>query len=366
VFFGITSRSPYEKIEKEMTRLLSYFFYFATFFSIAGIILVMFKTQICVGNYFFGILNNRLTSFFTNSNLLAFSTVVSIISSHILLDKMVKTKFNQKKSLKILLILGNIFNLLVLFLSDSNASFLFLAVYFVAQFICDFFIEYYYFQRKKVFYRSVFLLSSGIIIIIASFFLRNVFQYNISLIINNFHKTEKFGDVEKDAFLQENPEFQIDPIIKFGRKNYDISSGRILLFQQGIQIFKKHPIFGIGRANLILYGEKYLKDGIIFSDLHNGYLTILVSYGLCGFITFMIFLILFAKKMCRFLFKIKNKSKLKLYSKFFSIFISYCIYSMFEKAILSEITFMVIIFWLFLGYTQCYLQQFEKSEIEAC
>lgn len=42
---------------------------------------------------------------------------------------------------------------------------------------------------------------------------------------------------------------------------------------------------------------------------------------------------------------------------------AYCAYSVFEKAILSEITFMVVFFWLILGYAVSYMNNGLKEEL---
>ncbi|GHV24468.1 hypothetical protein FACS189465_1710 [Clostridia bacterium] len=216
--------------------------------------------------------------------------------------------------------------------------------------------------------------------ILISFFLRNICQNGISVMINDIHKIdepitseikETHKETNKNKTTEENMEKSMDnsplkyfPMTSLGRKNYDVTSGRITLFWQGIEIFKKHPIFGIGRENLILYGEKYLEDGIMFSDLHNGYLTILVSYGMVGFIIFIVFAILVAREMYKFLFKLQkntNKNFFRLYSEFFSIVVAYSLYSVFEKAIFSEITIMVVFFWLVLGYAESYMTHFNDT-----
>ncbi len=38
------------------------------------------------------------------------------------------------------------------------------------------------------------------------------------------------------------------PDLRIGRENYEISSGRITLWKQGLAIFKRNPVLGIGEV----------------------------------------------------------------------------------------------------------------------
>ena len=140
-----------------------------------------------------------------------------------------------------------------------------------------------------------------------------------------------------------------------GREHYEVSSGRITLLKQGIEIFKHNPIMGIGRANLGLYAKMYLKDGLRHPDLHNGYLTILVCYGIVGFLIFAIFSFLVAVDVCKHMFECVNHNYFGVFTKLFSVLVGYCGYCLFEKAILFDVTFMVGFFWIMLGFTVSYM-----------
>ena len=112
----------------------------------------------------------------------------------------------------------------------------------------------------------------------------------------------------------------------------------------------------MGRANLSLYGKKYLKNGLIHSDLHNGYLTILVCYGVLGFGIFAIITFVVALDVCKHLFKSTNKSYFGAFIRLFSALVAYCGYCLFEKSIIFDMTFMVGFFWIILGYAMAYIK----------
>ena len=76
-----------------------------------------------------------------------------------------------------------------------------------------------------------------------------------------------------------------------------------------------------------------------------------------GFFIFIALSILVAIDMCRSLFQKDSKEDSGIFPCLFAMVVAYCIYSLFEKTILSEITFMVVMFWLILGYSMTYVKE---------
>jgi hypothetical protein len=212
----------------------------------------------------------------------------------------------------------------------------------------------------------------------AMFALRDVCQNFIGEMVSDVYKSE---EVIKHDFIKLTPknselgaksENQNEsaanaedlPELRIGREHYEVSSGRITLFKQGIEMFKHNPIIGIGRANLKMYSKKYLSGGLIHPDLHNGYLTILVSYGIIGFSIFGIFSFMVALDICKNMFLCVNRNYFGVLVKLFSALVAYCGYCLFEKAILFDMTFMVGFFWLILGYAISYVNASKNDEVE--
>ncbi len=356
VFYGMYTEKEHKKIEFEMAFLLKYFIVFSTITSFIGILVALFKAQVSISGYYIGILRSRLIGIHTNSNLLALSNIISIISCDIINDKYIKGKFKSKLFSVPVLIISCIINFVSLFLSDSNASFLFIVIYSIVRFFYVLFSNYKETRISYIAKGSIFLVGFCILVVLGSFSLRDFFQNGISVIINDIHKIEEpIVDNDNEVIIINPNESSNREEISIGRENYDISSGRITLLKQGIKLFMVNPWIGIGRGNLVRFGEKYLENGLVFSDLHNGYLTILVSYGLLGFGIFMAFSFLTAFDMCSYLFKANLRCDSGVFSKLFSVCVAYCAYSLFEKTLLSEITFMVVFFWLILGYTISYM-----------
>lgn len=370
VFYGMCARDNFEVIEKEMNFILKFYVNFSLVFGLISLCMLVIKPDTALFGYYLGIYKNRLIGIYTNSNILAFSMIEAIVSSDILADFYFINSFKFKKISNWKLFICPIVSLVCLFLSDSNASFVFLIIYLTIRVFCNLLFKSNYSRRFK-FFRSMLITFGFCLSIISIFFsLRECCQNFMNVVINDVHNYAKytventensnvkiFSKKEYQNIFQKNenetPKNEETQNTKFhiGRDHYEVSSGRITLFKQGIKIFKKNPIIGIGRANLRLYARKYIKGGLIHPDLHNGYLTILVSNGILGFLVFMIFSALVAIDICKCLFKFIKHDDFDVFCKLFSILVAYCGYCLFEKAIVFDMTFMVGFFWSMLGYT---------------
>lgn len=65
----------------------------------------------------------------------------------------------------------------------------------------------------------------------------------------------------------------------------------------------------MGKENIVLYADRLLEKGLKYSDLHNGYLTILVSNGLIGFVLFIGFAVALGRHCIKSLFLEKKNLK---------------------------------------------------------
>ena len=148
-------------------------------------------------------------------------------------------------------------------------------------------------------------------------------------------------------------------------QNKNIDSGRKKLWLESINLFKLSPIIGISNGNIVLYSAEYSNGALEYSyhksDLHNGFLTILVSTGIIGFVLFGIFGFRFAKHSAQHLFLQKKTYRDDVYPCLFAFLFAYLIFACFEKALLYDISFMVVWFWLIMGYMSCYITKFEPT-----
>lgn len=346
LFYGLHSQKDKQRLKREMFFLFKTIVIASTILTAVGLIIAILFSNVYLGGYFLGFRDNRFTSVYTNPNLSAFSGVISIICCHILIGKNSPWKSNTKIINNWLAFTCIIINILALFLSDSNASLLFLICYTGIYSFYNLYKTNYNMPLKTIFKNSLILLLIFVVSTFSTFLLRGVCQDGVSELINNIHQTDI---MVVDGQLEKNSNYELE----IGRKtSYDVSSGRIDSFKKALVLYGKNPFMGIGKGNILEYGNRYLAKGFSFSDLHNGYLTILISCGTIGIIIFMLFATLVASNIIRALQKGNFDSN--EFPILFSAIGSYCLFACFEKALLFDITFMVVIFWLMLGYAMNY------------
>ncbi|MDR3179103.1 MAG: O-antigen ligase family protein [Oscillospiraceae bacterium] len=341
MFYGIHVENNFNQNKKEMFNILKILVYIPSILSLIGLILAILKNEFKFYGHTLGVKSHRLVGIYENSNTLGLLSVLSIISCCIFLKKNIE----QKRNLPIwVLICCILINLICLFLSDSNGSFLFLAVYIVSMIFCKF-VKYKGIKTlEKTEVKTLILMLSCVFIVFSLIFLKALFQNIFNILIKSIHLHTQ--------------NIKIDSSIEIGRGNYEITSGRNLLILQGLRLFFRFPIMGIGRGNLVYYSNRFLLDRLDYEDLHNGYLTILVSWGALGFFFIMFFLVGICALLLKTLFKSKN-GVLGIYSSLFSLMVAYSVYSLFEITLLSSITFSCDFFWVILGYTVCYALNFK-------
>lgn len=380
MFYGAYTEKNHEKIEKEMNFILKFFVNFALIFGLGSLASLFFGQNLTVLGYNLGVYKDRLIGVYTNSNILAFSMIEGIVSCDILYNDYMKTKFKNNSIGNWKLILCLFVSFVCLFLSDSNASFVFIVIYATIRVFCNLFFRSGNQNTAQLFKSILLTFCFCILMMSGSFYLRNCCQNFMNTLITDAYKYEdsiaKRSEHEAETQIPEKEEPPAEETknstpepsaavteeeIHIGRQNYEVSSGRIALFKQGIIIFKHHPWIGIGRANLNLYAKKYIDGGLRHPDLHNGYLTILVSTGIIGFAIFALFSLVVSLDICKYLFIFVRKNCFGIFCKFFSALVAYCGYCLFEKAILFDMTFMVGFFWLILGYAVSYTQN-KKTE----
>ncbi len=369
MFYGMNVQNDKKSIEKEMVFIFKFITISTTLLSCLGLLIFAFKTQINIQDYWLGIYQNRFIGVYSNPNLLAFSCVLSIIFGYMLTQKDTLGQYTKNKHLYIASI---VINIGALILSDSNASLLFFILYIIVLIFYKLFSNKTFFSISDIIKRSTLLVLCCLVLFLLTFGLRNFVQDKVAIFVNDIHQSQEPIHDNKNEFeniiteeevtdddSNDNEEESIEEAVEIGRDplsgSYDVSSGRITLLKQSLIMFKNHPFFGVGRGNIVEYGLREIPGGLRFSDFHNGYVTILVSWGTIGFIIFSSFALMLAIDMCKSLFNMGKNRDSKIYSNLFSIIVSYAFYSLFEKTILSEITFMVVIFWLILGYASTYI-----------
>ena len=369
VFYGMFSEKGIKDIEEEMFKLFKLLVILVTIISFIGLVFTAIKIQMKAFNhYWLGIYENRLVGIYTNSNLLALFCVLSIIGTHILIDSDDFKKQSNKKRTLMAYIFSIVINTVSLILSDSNGAFIFLLIYLIVILFYKLFSKQNEISIKIIVKNVSVILLAGFCLIAGSFKIRGICQDGIAVLINDMHKVEepihdnKIDIIDKSKDNSQDTENSVADSVEIGRvigeNNYDGSSGRVTLIKQSVVMFKKSPVIGIGIANIPDYGKIYIEGGLKFPNFHNGYITILVAWGLVGFAIFFTFAVTIAARFGKVLFKI-NDSQNTPFPKLFSFLVAYSVYSLVEITILSDITFTIFIFWAVLGYALSYVLNYE-------
>ncbi len=347
LFYGLhsesTTRSGQRRIFKELYVLCNILVYLSFVINVLSLI-----SLYAIGesiNYSFGYLvvyENRFTGIYFNPNLMAFSSFCAMVCCHILIKKDFVESVTKKKTGKARLCfiaVSFLLNLIVILLSDSNATAVIMICY-VIMTVC-----YKFFGGRKLNFGLVFKRCLVLAVMLA-FVTTGVFAFR-SIVQTGTTYTMTTPNEAENVFQDSEDELNR---ITFEHQNKNIDSGRLQLLVQGINVIKHHPIFGVGKGNITKYGNHYNNNKMKYSDFHNGYLTIMVCSGLVGFFFFAALAICLCKRMTVLLFGIESKKHNDVFPCLFAFIFAYCVFAVFEKTLVFEVSFMVTFFWLMLGF----------------
>ncbi len=196
-------------------------------------------------------------------------------------------------------------------LHNSRGAFLVLSI------VCVCGGVYYAVQKKKTytknsvahpFTRTFIALLAGILIPLSLLF-------GFTTLIKN--GTDTYMSVASKYIRVSNTNDIIDENTGYGNgsKGDATHSARVIIWQETIKVWEKHPIAGIGPYNTKHFAEKYnigdKKTGYLRrgTAIHNSYLDVLSAYGLIGFTLYVIF---FLRIIAQSIGNLKNRKKLDL------------------------------------------------------
>lgn len=350
-FYGVHTEGI--NIKLELYKIAKFIIYATSVLGLIGFAFMMCGIKFEYLWIKFIIYENRYSGVFINPNILGFISVVSIFCCHIINkhDFLVQTK--QKHVSRIVIAICLFVDMISLLLCDSNASIVLFICYIVVILVFNLFSMSVRVSKKQLFIRIVAVMCAFVYVAGAAFFTRAICQKAFSRLLAPQPITTTAAET---IATNTTP-------ITFTHENTNIDSGRIKLMKESIRLFRLSPVFGISNGNIIHYSQKYLTKTLSLSyhnnDLHNGYLTILVSTGVLGFCIFAIFGIRFAKHIASNLFKRQNAQSQDILPCLFAFCCAYLVYSLFEKALLYDISFMVMWFWYMIGITSVYLNKYE-------
>lgn len=367
VFYGMHTE-PNFNFREELYSVARFIVYITTIANLIGIFCLMFGITFEWYWIKFTIYENRFTGVYVNPNLLGFASVVSVVCCHMLYKPDLMKKVNQPRVSKIWIFGCVATNLFSLILCDSNASLVLALSYVIVYVIYIFFADKTGLSPSKIILKIAALVVVGAFLVSSVLMLRTICQAGFSVVVS------KSNSIISVMMSDEDPSQEITDDSKksdadkkaditFSHENKNIDSGRFKLWKESINLFKISPFLGISNGNIVFYSEEYSNGVLSFSyhnsDLHNGYLTILVSTGIIGFLLFSIFGFRFAKHSAQHLFLQKKTFRNDVYPCLFAFLFAYLIYALFERALLYDISFMVMWFWLMMGYMSCYIAKFE-------
>ncbi len=364
LFYGMHTEENVN-IKEEFYKICKIIIYLTTILGIIGITCLLCGVSYDSKEFTwikFIIYENRFTGVYINPNILGFISVVSLVCCHMVMKERFYVEAKQNRISRIWVITCMGIDLFSLVLCDSNASMVLIVCYVIAYAVYKLFSREKRISAKQIFVKALALCFVGLFVICSSLLFRTICQKGFSAVINSNLTSNVFiaeSDIDSSNEISESGE----KIITFTHKNKNLDSGRFKLARESVNLFKISPFIGISNGNIVLYSDEF-SDGVLsfsyhYSDLHNGYLTLLVSTGLLGFVIFATFGFRFAKHIAQHLFKSKVSLQQDIYPCLFSFLCAYLVYALFEKALLYDISFMVIWFWLIMGVVSTYLNKYE-------
>ena len=357
--YGLYSEKSNSRCQREIKRILQFIVIATSVIMIVGFIgLAFFPKGMEWEGMYFVVHESRFVGILFNANVAGFYGAMAVIACHILW-RIIRAEKKLSVRRKILYICCIVINAIALFLSDSNAALLFLVAY------CSFVMFYILFRdfgKKRMRWfilRITATLLSSVVIITSLIFFRVLTQSQVSLAITSGQSEAELltGTVSKDGIDEVKDDECRENM--FGHENANIDSGRFKIWIQAVEMFEKFPLLGIGKANIVDYGDLYV-GGLKYNDFHNGMITLLISYGIVGINLFIVFSLTIAKDILKAIFMYKKRCRddgsVPVLAAAFCI--SYVIYSMFELALLADFSYRVYIFWLIIGFAMSYVQKY--------
>lgn len=365
VFYSVHTEK-HLNFRRELYSVCRFIVYCSTVLGILGLAFLMAEISFEVLWFKFIVFENRFDGMFVNPNQLGFVAVVAIFCCHMLLKKDFIAISGRERISRIWIGSCVAVNAISLLLCDSNGALILMIGYAIFFVIYKMFGSESKFSVKQIVTKSAACLLAGVVIVASLFFVRNITQAGFVQIMSSAStSTIVIEDSIADQIANDEAE------VTFEHENKNIDSGRFILWQQAATMFLQNPILGIGKGNIYEYGNRLFEDGIRFSksygmlapimtDFHNGYITILVCSGVIGFVLICIFGLRFFKHITMHVFRDDSLHESVL-PCMYSFICSYAIYSCVEVGLLYNVNFMVIFFWLILGYTSCFLVKYEPD-----
>ena len=388
-FFAIHVGRSRRACAKELRRLLEFLLGATNVLMAAGLVLLLFFPKgFSYGGETYAIYQNRFVGVIINANITGFYAMMACLYC-VLLPALRQAEGALSPAGIVYYALSSVLNLTALFLSDSNGSFLMLLV-----FCC--FVTFYVILKgynptfANIVIRLIAVGMACLVIASVLLLLRTLVQTGASSILKSLEPSSGISTgvtvsngrihLRDDTNLPEQapsaspnrPQTPKEPAkdkgtsknTTFEHQNKNIDSGRFTIWKESLELFWFHPVMGIGKGNIVPYGDRYL-GGLKCDDFHNGFITIAVSYGAAGLSVFLLFAFVCAKTILKSLFRYRTENKRdgRVLTYLTAFCAGYMIYSQFDLSLLADLSYRVLIFWLLGGCAMSYCYSYERSAL---
>lgn len=345
--------------QKELYNINSIIIIISSIVSFASLLTFIFFIQFTYNNVPQGFVypnSPALWGFYGNPNSGGMVAVISIIVTtfNIYLYKNLKDK-NSSLTRKIYYYFNILVQFLYLILCNSRGAVVSLLAFII---FATFYLSFVFFKEDKKMANIKSIIISLLLTCIISFVYTTTIPTlkkglahipkTIDKLINS--ENSNVGVVETEG---DNDVIELDRNIESGH----VSTGRAEIWTYGLNTLKLNPLFGHGPDNIGLAKQKiYPNDKsryMVTNNMHNGYLQILLSNGILGFIAFALFIILIVKDTLISLFSTKIISdKSSSIPLFFitGLVLSIAVNGLFENVILLTQSYITTVLWIYLSY----------------
>lgn len=288
-------------------------------------VLILFK--IGQQSYYYGVMNGRLWGI-VNPNASAIFSYISIVLAMYLIHKGSKYSVYLK--------LNNVIQLVYFATMQSRGALLSLVLM----------IGFYSFfiNRGKLAKRFLIFIVSALLVSAANIGLSYVTSIYISsgkATVLDLNKGQSYAETDSSVIKKTGELHLIETT----------PSGRTYIWKNAIKMGSAKPIFGYGVRNVPDYYTKYfskfeIQNSLIGGNFHNILVTIFVSSGILGLVSFLLLLGYVIKRFLTYLIVSKKNSEKLIMILSFGILFG----QLFESQIMYSTNFINIIFWLIIGY----------------
>ena len=288
-------------------------------------VLILFK--IGQQSYYYGVMNGRLWGI-VNPNASAIFSYISIVLAMYLIHKGSKYSVYLK--------LNNVIQLVYFATMQSRGALLSLVLM----------IGFYSFfiNRGKLAKRFLTFIVTALLVSTANIGLSYVTSIYISsgkATVLDLNKGQSYAETDSSVIKKTGELHLIETT----------PSGRTYIWKNAIKMGSAKPIFGYGVRNVPDYYTKYfskfeIRNSLIGGNFHNILVTIFVSSGILGLVSFLLILGYTMKRFLTYLIVSKKNSEKLIMILFFGILFG----QLFESQIMYSTNFINIIFWLIIGY----------------